>query len=87
MNGLKFRGDLLLGYNSDSVSFEINNVFLLIVLLSFVTRGNASWTVYRRGGYSLRCVFLTEDSQPLTVEINHFALDGSIEVDHFATRI
>ena len=41
-----FTGDLLSGYNSDSVCFEINHVFLLIVLLSFVTRGVGSWAVY-----------------------------------------
>ena len=42
------KGDLLLGYNSDSACSEINNVLLLIVLLSCVTRENGSWTVYGR---------------------------------------
>ena len=37
MNDLK---ELLLGYNSDSACFEITHVVLLIVLLSFVTRGS-----------------------------------------------
>ena len=39
------------------------------------------------GGYSLRCGFLTNDSQPFTVEIKHVSLDRTIEVYHFATGI
>ena len=38
----------MLGYNSDSACFDINHVFLLIVLLTFVTRENGSWTVCGR---------------------------------------
>ena len=55
----------MLGLNSDSVWFEMDNVFLLIVLLSFVTRRNGSWT----GNYSWRHDVLTKDSQSFTVEI------------------
>ena len=77
----------MLGYNSDSVCFEINHVFLSIVLLSFVARGNGSWTVYETGGYSLRCVVLTKDNQPFTAEISHVSFDHTIQVYHFATSI
>ena len=35
----------MLGYNSDSACFDINHVFLLIVLISFVTKGVGSWAV------------------------------------------
>ena len=36
--------------------------------------------VLETGGYSLICGFLTKDSQPFTVEINHISLDRTIEV-------
>ena len=86
----RLKGDVLLGYNSDSACFEISHAFLLIVLLkflSFVTRGDGLWTVYGTGGYSFRCSFLTKKSQPYTVEISHVSLDRSIEGYHFATSI
>ena len=35
--------------------------------------------ILETGGYSLRC-FLTKDSKPFTVEINHVSLDRTIEV-------
>ena len=79
----RLKGDVLLGYNSDSACFEISHAFLLIVLLkflSFVTRGDGSWTVYGTGGYSFRCSFLTKKSQPYTVEINNVSLYRTIEV-------
>ena len=43
--------------------------------------------ILETGGYSLRCGFLTKDSQPYTVEISHVSLDRSIEGYHFATSI
>ena len=36
--------------------------------------------VWETGGSLLRCGFLTKDSEPLTVEINHVSLDRTIEV-------
>ena len=33
----RLKGDVLLGYNSDSACFEISHAFLLIVLLKFLS--------------------------------------------------
>ena len=43
--------------------------------------------ILETGGYSLRCGFLTKDSQAFTVEINHLSLDRNIKGSQFATSI
>ena len=68
-------GDLLLGYYSDSVCIDINNVSLDRTFIVCNQGGQVVGGILETGGYSLRCAFLTKDSQPFTVEINHVSLD------------
>ena len=82
-------GELLWGYNSDSVCFEINHVFSWSYFCRLWPGGWVEGGILETGGYSLRWGFLTKDSQPLTVEINHnhVSLDRTIEVYRFVISI
>ena len=85
-----FEVDVLLGYNSDSACFEINYVFLLIVLLSFVTKGNGSWTAYGRQADIRRdVVFLRRIANHLRSKLTtrYVSLDRTIEGYRSATSV
>ena len=74
------KGDLLIGYNSDSVCFEINHVFSGSFFIACDQGDRVVGGRLETGRYSLRYGFLTKDSQPFTIEINHFSIDRAISI-------
>ena len=65
----------MLGFNSDSICFEINRVFLLIVFLSLVTRGVGSWAVcWETSRYSFEMWFLRRIAKHLRSKLIMFIL-------------